>query len=1408
MSESVRPVPMPADRAALPTVPPPLRLIGSAVQSSVSERYTLLEPLGEGGMAIVHKAKDLASGALIALKRLRAPDDKNRADKARLLFEREYHVLSQLAHPRVVRVYDYGVDVDGPYYTMELLDGGDLHGLAPVPWRTACSLVRDACSVLSLLHSRRLIHRDLSPRNIRCTSDGQAKLLDFGAMAPMGPTKQVVGTPPICAPEVLNLEPLDARADLYSLGATLYHALVGRHAYPARDFRHLHVVWTQTPLPPSALVEDVPPALDALVMSMLSLDPAARPASAAEVFDKISAIAELPVDEQLRVSSAYLHSPVLVGRESTVDRVKKKLVRVREKRGSSTLIHGASGTGRSRVISACMLEAKLLGFTVLRAHASDGQRGDYGAVRALATQLLDDLPELALESAASRVGLLAYAVPELLARVPGAALQTFDDPQQQRPSVQRALHEWFLDVASQRPLAIGVDDVDLIDEPSSAFVALLTDGIAKRTLGVVATAQTSSMNASFGALKVLKDASTRLEISELDAEEIGELVRSLFGEVPHAQTLTHKLFAASKGNPRDAMELAQHLVDRGAIRYASGTWSLPWQIDESDLPSTIAQAHQARIDGLRAEPRALALAMALGPRTGVTFDEAQILTGHRNAARLLRCLDELLVAGIENASAQRFGFAQRAFASLVRAGMPSDLNDPAYRDAHLRLVELSEVRGDTFRVAEHLLCAGEIERGLDVLVEHARASQELTGTNPEAYIQELQLLPEDWFEIYRHGIDLCRQHGRPKAHVHTIFSRMSGLIPTGRRSTEPVEQIVAQLSHDTGLDLYASLDSGDGVQMEPLARLTKSFELTQARYAATPENERVFDVMSALRPLARSCIVAIGSVSGRLDLTLWEKLPSLKPLEPLSPAFTVVDMLVQGNGKRITARTEQAREIYGALLERATQPDRAGLDETHQRYTVKGVMCGLGLIEAPMGLDIALERARAIESDPLHKVNAVLITMLHHLWQGEVRAAEKCKQQVELLHIQNSGRQWFEGGHLMGELTAHAACDDLVRVKQMLDTVAVMAEHLPSWATILCYARCEYHRIRGDHEAALKEIGLALASTAAGRHQLWCEMAGAHVKVLGALGRNEEAREHGTRYLAEAASAGLGYSVCHIEMPLAAAHAALLDREAAERLALSVIERFEKLGAKGLIVGLAFETRALVAFRLGDREIFESFAAKCGAIFRAGGNRSLVAKHERLMRPSRDAQAVAPGTGPAALLTAQAAGTHMTAALSACPGPRERARLGLDLLVARSGAQGGFLFAIEPSGPVIVAQVGLDEPPSGLTLAVAEHLRADVDDKTTTASDFELDSASTKKAVLSSLELFAKIAADGRKLHPTMIAHRSKRRYEVTGLAVLVVDSKKPFVDPADVAAHLSRAWFDSGEVTSITAWLSAFSTD
>lgn len=267
----------------------------------LADRYELLKIYGRGGMAVVFEAFDRRTGEKIALKRLEQVADEGKHARHLELLEREFHTLAELAHPRVVEVREFGHDGDTAFYTMELLDGGDLHALAPMPWRQACGVARDLCSALSFVHSRRLVHRDVSPRNVRCTERGIAKLIDFGAISPLGPNKLLVGTPPCCAPESVNLQSLDARTDLYALGASLYYALTGQHAYAARSIQNLPDVWAASLVPPARLVPDIPAALDHLVQDLLRLDPDARPASAWEVAQRLAAIDGIPLSRPYRL---------------------------------------------------------------------------------------------------------------------------------------------------------------------------------------------------------------------------------------------------------------------------------------------------------------------------------------------------------------------------------------------------------------------------------------------------------------------------------------------------------------------------------------------------------------------------------------------------------------------------------------------------------------------------------------------------------------------------------------------------------------------------------------------------------------------------------------------------------------------------------------------------------------------------------------------------------------------------------------------------------------------------------------------------------------------------------------------------------------------------------------------------
>lgn len=562
----------------------------------VGGRYLVEQMLGYGGTSAVYRARDESTGKTLALKRLSSHGDDRKKQKLMALFEREYHTLKHLAHPSVIEVYDYGLDQEGPYYTMELLEAGDLWDSAPVAWRKACVMLRDVCSSLALLHSRRLIHRDISPRNVRLTSEGRAKLIDFGSLAVMGYYKDVVGTPSFIAPEVVNGLLLDGRTDLYALGAVAYWTLTGRRAYPVRTVMELKDAWRSQPTEPARLVAELPAALSDLVMSMLSLDPLARPVSAAEVIERLTAVAELPAAEPLGVAQSYLTTPTLVGREDQLLRFRRYVLRAIEGNGGAIFVEGEAGVGRSRLLSGFALEGKLAGAVVLQASGEEGKQGEFGVIRALVEDLLLAIPELALETAREFAPVLGNMFPEIYQRLSAppepkkiAAVEQFG------AQMQRAINSWLLSIARERCLVLAVDDAHLCDTASAALLAILAHDARRYKLVVAVTVDPEASCQASRAIELLRRAGARIKLRPLSREDTEKLLQSVFGESANLKSISGWIQEIAHGNPRISMELAQHLVDQGIVSYRGGAWKLPESVREQSLPPSLEQALDMRV---------------------------------------------------------------------------------------------------------------------------------------------------------------------------------------------------------------------------------------------------------------------------------------------------------------------------------------------------------------------------------------------------------------------------------------------------------------------------------------------------------------------------------------------------------------------------------------------------------------------------------------------------------------------------------------------------------------------------------------------------------------------------------------------------------------------------------------------
>ncbi|HKU43394.1 MAG TPA: serine/threonine-protein kinase, partial [Polyangiales bacterium] len=546
--------------------------------SVIGGRYAVENTLGRGGMGSVYRVRDAKTSRHVALKRSWSADSI-KAARRRALLEREFHTLAHLRHPRIIEVYDYAVDEFGPYYTMELLDGADLDKAGPLPWQEACAMLRDVASSLAIVHSRGLIHRDVSARNVRRTADGRVKLLDFGALVSMGTVNDVVGTPPFMAPEVLQMQALDARADLFSLGALAYYLLTGRHAFAVRRSSELRDAWRSRPTPPSRAVPEIPAALSELVLSLLALDRGARPPTAAEVMERLCVIADLPKEELPEIQRGYLTTPTLVGRQAALLSIRTRMLSLVRGDGGALLLEGSAGSGRSRMLDASVFEGKLLSAVVVRAGAGDAIE-PWGVARAITSQLFAQLPQQSVEAARLSAGVLAAVVEELRGVESSSVSVTFPE----RSLLLRELRDFVLALARKQRLLIAVDDADRIDEPSAAWLAALADKAERQKLMLVMALDSEHQTDAVASLQLFRSLAQRVPLPPLDAEQSEALLRSVFGDVPNLGLAAGRIHGLAQGNPRATMELAQHLVDSGLARYEGGTWSLPHLLGSADLP--------------------------------------------------------------------------------------------------------------------------------------------------------------------------------------------------------------------------------------------------------------------------------------------------------------------------------------------------------------------------------------------------------------------------------------------------------------------------------------------------------------------------------------------------------------------------------------------------------------------------------------------------------------------------------------------------------------------------------------------------------------------------------------------------------------------------------------------------------
>ncbi len=576
--------------------------------------YKVLRPLAQGGMAAVFEVQDPTTKEHVALKLL------THRGLAMPRFAREFRALTRLDHPNIVRVYRYGSHEGSPFLTMELLDGQPVQAYAKSvgrpgrPRRTRevlriTALVADA---LSYLHARGIVHRDLKSANVLVLRDGRLKVLDFGTahIATAGEVitraGEFVGTFAYASPEQITGGAVDARSDLYSLGALLYRLCTGRRVFEAdtpHGLARKHI--DEVPRPPRELVSALPQPVEDLILRMLAKDPADRPQSASEVANLIRGRARRPEDS----GALTLNTPKLLGREEDIARARTWMDNAAP--GQAMLVVGARGAGRQRALNAIVAEARSRSWRVFDG-AFTGQPG-LGALGEQVESAWTTLPP----QDRTRLGDAGHWLE-----------QASENPLSEEEDLSKVDDALFaiLNARQKRdaaPLVLALSNLHRAPPVALRALSTLRARLREDKVNVLVLGSSTDLSDTpGGTVRTRFPSAHRLILGPLDANQVGQMVQQMLGGAVPPPQLTQTIHQATGGLPGFVEEVVRALVEQGSLKPFHTGGTLTW-VDTSDgeiaIPRSAREAITFRLDGLgREEARVLETLAIAGGRTDIT----------------------------------------------------------------------------------------------------------------------------------------------------------------------------------------------------------------------------------------------------------------------------------------------------------------------------------------------------------------------------------------------------------------------------------------------------------------------------------------------------------------------------------------------------------------------------------------------------------------------------------------------------------------------------------------------------------------------------------------------------------------------------------------------------------------------
>jgi hypothetical protein len=1184
-------------------------------------RYELKRELARGGMGVIYLAHDKLAQRTVAYKRLTVAHKRGAARLA-ALFEREYNALAQLAHPNIVQVFEYGVDSAGPYYTMELLSGQDLFERSPLPVRDACRVIRAVASALALVHTRRLVHRDVSPLNVRLSDTGDAKLIDFGALAPFGKAPDMVGTPAFIAPECLDTRMLDARTDLYSLGAVAYWALTRKTPIRARSFQDLQEAWVQPPAPPSSHVAGIPKELDELVLSLLRRDPLARPASAPEVMDRLTLIADLPPEgNEQKVAFSYLRHPPLSGRDQELVSIREVLQQTLAGQGKAVLVHGTTGVGRTALLDQVAREAQLAGATVLRAQGG-AQVGPFAVALSLTRAALAVQPEIARAAGVSDSLLpeLSGEQREFRPRLVRTPAELADFHARKLSAIQGCLSE----LSRDQPLVILVDDLQRADAESVAVLASLAQEVDKQQLLLLMALPDGSVRA--GAAAKLDETATKIRLAVLGRDDVVELVTAIFGGVANSRRLALWLYTQSGGNPARCMDLLRKLLQRGVVQYVCGTFTLPHDVAADALGADGVDAQLAQLDVVSQTARGVAKLLSI-QEAAISLEELTVCSQLSGRDTLL-AVEELSHHGVVYALDGQVSFVSNALRRELERALAGDERKQLHLRVARSLLERSSGGDELALLAGvHFLHAGEEDE-----------ATQLFGQLRGGHVLGVANIGTTRAKLLETALEALRKRGWSDVRCLGILVPLvlSGYFGDYALQLRHLPRTLAALTEVCGVSLAAKLERFVGRKLALYLGLSWAL----LRHLCTPRARRPAPFVHLIRDLltlgAASTAAALCAVDAQQARQI---VATLKPFgafrEATAPSVAYQFALAAldiGTGNNRAGAERNAK-----LLELLQRGNIRGLDDGAREVYRLACLYGRAQGELSKGSPLSLALAEELlRGHPFYASHAESTSMAYYALRGEQDKADAYRERAELAALRG-GMSWSA----VTVLTVRCAyiymwsrnAIGLVRTIPELDRLSHVAPNMVLYRDL---ARAYLALLRGRLSTAAQLFERVLADARfAGLPTRWIDRAH-YAQLLCAQGRFEEAKREAQLAVSlhpEDGSSDVRYHLAVQQLALAEAH--LGDFASAEARLAECIAQLKGVDSP-MLQGSLHRDCAQVALLAKDEAKLATHLEAMSEHYRKTRNPWLIRQCEQLAQEAKRARLGVRMSLPAAALDAEA----------------------------------------------------------------------------------------------------------------------------------------------------------------------------